>query len=231
MFNYDGPGVNFSEIPIYKFKGGIWAGLFALFCYVTDSIDGFLARHWHVSTFFGALFDGISDKLFTIVNFIVLFMITPYAIIPIIFEVLTVILQLIKYNNNYNIKSNIIGKLKVWVLAACLVIAFLISSINDISFLPLGFKERILSIPNDTLYFYLLLPAIIISIICFLSYIIEIFRPSKKVTEVTHKKNEVPIMESNKGFSYFKNIWLNPEFYYAHKNESNLKDLKKLTKE
>ena len=58
-------------IPIYKLKGGLIAGIFSLVCYLTDSVDGILARHWKVSTFFGALFDGIADKLFTIVNFIV----------------------------------------------------------------------------------------------------------------------------------------------------------------
>jgi len=73
-------------IPIYNIYGGKVVGIVSLICYLTDSIDGILARKWKVSTFFGALFDGFADKLFTIINFIVLYLITPYALIPIIFD-------------------------------------------------------------------------------------------------------------------------------------------------
>ena len=218
-------------IPIYKTKGGLWAGIFSFICYATDVLDGFLARHFRVSTFFGALFDGIADKLFTIVNFIVLYLITPYAIIPIIFEVLTVILNLIKFNKNCNVGTNIIGKIKIWILAISLITAFLISSVNDITLIPLEIRNNILSINQDKLYFYTLLPAIIICVLSFTSYAIEMFKPNKKVSEVTHSKKDVPYMDNNKGFNYFKNIWLNPEFYYNHKNDTNLKNLRKLTKE
>lgn len=218
-------------IPIYNFKGGLWVAIFSLICYLTDSIDGFLARYWKVSTFFGALFDGLADKLFTIVNFIILYLITPYAIIPIIFEVLIVLIQLFKFNKNYNIKSNFIGKLKVWILATSLIIAFMVSSINEITFIPESIRKQLLIVSPNHLYFWILLPSIIICALTLLSYVIEIFKPNKKVEVVTHEKTEVPLMTSNKGLSYFKNIWLNPKFYYEHKNETNLKDLRKLTKE
>ena len=72
-------------IPIYQNFGGMYVGVLAFICYLTDSIDGILARKWKASTFFGALFDGVADKLFTLVNFIVLYLITPYALIPILF--------------------------------------------------------------------------------------------------------------------------------------------------
>ena len=218
-------------IPIYKHYGSLWVGVISLICYATDSVDGFLARHYKVSTFFGALFDGVADKLITIVNFIILYLITPYAIIPIIFEILTTIIQLIKFNKNCNIKSNFIGKLKVWVMAITLVTAFFVSGIKDITFISDTFKDKILNTPSNILYLIILLPAIIISIVSFMSYVIEIFKPNKKVMAVVHQKEEVPIMSKNKGLTYFKNIWLNPDFYYAHQFESNLKDLRKLTKE
>ena len=71
-------------IPLYNMFGGKVVGITSFFCYLTDSIDGILARRWKVSTFFGAIFDGVADKLFTITNFIILYLITPYALIPII---------------------------------------------------------------------------------------------------------------------------------------------------
>ena len=217
-------------IPIYHYYGGLYAGLFSLICYFTDCIDGFLARYWKVSTFFGALFDGIADKLFTIVNFIVLFLITPYAIIPLVIEVLTIILNLIKFNKNCNVGTNIIGKLKVWILAASLVLAFLVSCINEINFLSPSIKNIILNANPNLLYLWILLPSIIICSLSFISYFLEIFKPSKRIEIVTHDKKEVPIMSNNKGLEYFKNIWFNPKFYYQHKNDTNLKDLRKLTK-
>ena len=100
-------------VPIYNIFGGAWASLLSMVCYMTDSVDGILARKWNVSTFFGALFDGVADKLFTLVNFIVLVLITPYASIPILLEISIVFILFIKFVLKQNIQSNIIGKLKV----------------------------------------------------------------------------------------------------------------------
>ena len=78
-------------VPIYQTYGGYYVSILALICYLTDSIDGILARKLNACTFFGSLFDGTADKLFTIMNFIVLYLITPYAIIPIVIEFLIVL--------------------------------------------------------------------------------------------------------------------------------------------
>ncbi len=218
-------------IPFYNMYGGLKAGLFSLGCYFTDSIDGILARKWKVSTFFGSMFDGIADKLLTIINFIILYLITPYAIIPIVFEILTVVIQFFKFSNNYNIKSNIIGKIKIWILAISLVILFIVSDITNATFIPLYIKEFILSIPSQSLYLYILLPSIIMEVLTFTSYIFEMFRPSKKIVELDAYKNIDSSKYKNKTKKeYFKGIWFNPEFYQKHKNNTNLKDLWNLTK-
>lgn len=213
-------------VPIYNVYGGIKVGIFSALCYLTDSLDGTLARKWKVSTFFGSLFDGISDKLLTIVNFIILYLITPYAIIPIIFEIITVILQLVKFNKNYNIKSNIIGKIKIWILAISLFIMFIVSDITNVTFIPYNIKEFILRVPSSKLYFWILLPAIIIEALTFISYIIEMIKPPKKVINLdvdnSIDKNE---FKNKNGIDYFKDVWLNPKFYEEHKNNTNLKDL------
>ena len=212
-------------VPIYNAYGGFTVGIFSLICYGTDSIDGVLARHYKASTFFGAIFDGIADKLFSLVNFIVLYLITPYALIPIIFEVLTVLVQVFKFNNNYNVQSNIIGKSKVWILAICTFITFIASDVNKLTFLSGSLRSFISSIP----YLYLLLPAIIIEVLTFGSYVFEIFKPSKKVVLKDNKK-EIIIPEFNNKWDRFKKIWLNPEFYHEYKNATNLLDIWKLTK-
>lgn len=203
-------------IPIYKNLGGFWVGILALVCYLTDSIDGILARKWNASTFFGALFDGVADKLFTIINFIVLYLITPYAIIPIIFELAIVLIQILKFACKYNVQSNIIGKAKVWVLAFCVVTTFLATDFGIFSV-------------NNVPYFWLLLPAMIMEIMTFISYVLEVFFPSKfKVSNKKEKKLKMPSLKNKSIWENFKAIWLNPEFYKEHKDDTNLTDLRKL---
>ena len=166
-------------IPIYKNYGGFAVGILALVCYLTDSIDGILARKFKASTFFGALFDGAADKLFTLMSFIILYLITPYAIIPILFEIAIVFVQIIKFKNNLNVKSNIVGKLKTWILAICVVLTFLAGDINNIPLLSSGIKDYLLNISPNKLFFMLLFPAIIMEALTLLSYLLEIFTPQK----------------------------------------------------
>ena len=218
-------------IPIYQQFGGMIVGIVSLICYLTDSIDGILARHWKVSTFFGAFFDGLADKLFTIINFVVLYMITPYALISIIFEIAITLIQFIKFTNKYNVQSNIIGKSKVWVLAFCVVLTFIVSDINSMTILALKFREAIISIPVKTLYFWLLFPAILMEALTFISYVLEIFKPKKiKILNKTQGELKMPKLEGKNIWENFKYIWLNPEFYKEHKDNANLNGLWKLSK-
>jgi len=216
-------------IPIYQNYGGMYVGILALICYLTDSIDGILARKWGASTFFGALFDGVADKLFTIVNFIVLYLITPYALIPILFEIAIIVIQFLKFALKLNVKSNIIGKLKVWILAMSVVLTFLVSDVSSLTILTNEIREYILGIPSKTLYFWLLFPSIIMEALTFVSYVLELFVPQKiKVLVEEQKELKMPKLKGNI-WENFKEIWLNPEFYKEHKNDTNLKDLKKLS--
>lgn len=216
-------------IPIYQNYGGMYVGILALICYLTDSIDGILARKWGASTFFGALFDGVADKLFTIVNFIVLYLITPYALIPILFEIAIIVIQFLKFALKLNVKSNIIGKLKVWILAMSVVLTFLVSDVSSLTILTNEIREYILGIPSKTLYFWLLFPSIIMEVLTFISYVLELFVPQKiKVLVEEQKELKMPKLKGNI-WENFKEIWLNPEFYKEHKNDTNLKDLKKLS--
>lgn len=218
-------------IPLYNIYGGKVVGITSLICYLTDSIDGILARGWKVSTFFGAIFDGIADKLFTIVNFIILYLITPYALIPIIVEILIVLVQSFKFSRNLNIQSNIIGKSKVWILAMSVVLTFFVSDINNLTFVSLNIKEWLLSIPSSTLYLWLLIPTIIMELLTLFSYMFEICFP-KNIEIITTKKEKVknPKLSYKERKEYFKNVVFSPEFYEQHKNDTNLRDLRKLSK-
>lgn len=213
-------------VTIYDKFGGYVAGIVSMVCYLTDSIDGILARKWHASTFFGALFDGVADKLFTIVNFIVLYLITPYAIIPIIIEFLIVILQTFKYSRNLNVQSNIVGKFKVWVLAISVVLTFMLSDVSRLTILPVSFRNYILGLSPNVLYLVLLMPAIIMELLTLVSYALEILIPKNvEILSTKQKKKKIPKINGKDFGDYFKKVWLNPEFYEKHKDDSNLRDL------
>jgi len=216
-------------IPIYQKLGGVYVGILALICYLTDSVDGILARKWRASTFLGAILDGTSDKLFTIINFVVLYLITPYALIPIIFEIAIVIIQCLKFYKKINVQSNVIGKCKVWILAVCVVITFLVSDINCITILPINLRMSIINMHSEMLYFWLLFPAIIMEALTFISYVLEIFLPRKiETVNISKKEFKIPKLSKNSAWEKFKYVWLNPEFYLEHKDDANLKDLRKL---
>ena len=213
-------------VPIYKTFGGYSVSILALICYLTDSIDGILARKFKASTFFGAIFDGAADKLFTFMNFIVLYLITPYAIIPIIIELLIVIVQAMKYHYNYNVQSNMVGKLKTWVLAISVILTFLVSDINRVSFISLNIKNSINSMLPG-LYFWLLVPSIIMGFLTLISYILEIFKADKK--EIKEVKVEVKNTKEST-WKNFKNIWLDPDYYLKHKDDANIRKVTKVPK-
>lgn len=212
--------------------GGVKIGIMSLFIYLTDVIDGVLARYWNVSTFFGALLDGLADKLFTIVNFIVLYVIVKdIALIPIIIELLIIIIQSFKFTLNMNIQSNKVGKLKIWVLAICVVLTYFVSDISNLTFLGTSIFNYLNSIDKNVLYSITLGPAIIFEAFTLISYFLEIFfyknieaalKPNKKVEKVK--------LKGKLRFKYLKEVWFNPEFYYEHKDETNLNDLRKESK-
>ena len=184
-------------IPVYNLYGGFYVSLIVLIGYLTDSIDGILARHWHASTFFGAFFDVVADKTFTIMNFILLYLITPYAII--------------------NVQSNWIGKTKVWILAVSVTLIFLVSDITNIKFLNQELYQFILNITFERLSFYILLPAIIMEILSLISYILEFFQKEKKTLKKTTKRTL-----DNKNYS---TIWFSPSYYQTHKDDANIFEL------
>ena len=91
----------------------------------TDWIDGYLARKYEVSTFFGALLDGMFDKLFGFISFFLLASISPSYVIPLIFEAGILGYGLYSASKGNNVKSTIVGKTKMWFLASSVLMGIL----------------------------------------------------------------------------------------------------------
>ena len=57
---------------IYSKYGSSIVSVVIIGLFLTDAIDGFLARHLHASTFFGSILDGASDKILNAISFVIL---------------------------------------------------------------------------------------------------------------------------------------------------------------
>jgi phosphatidylglycerophosphate synthase len=163
-------------ILIYNIWGLLGLGISIGIFYITDALDGYLARKLEVSTFFGAIFDGMSDKLFDIITLILLSINNHFLLIPLIIEIL---ILLVGYNTAFKgnkIKSLKIGKIKTFIMACSFVL---------ITFLSLYDQTNV--IIN-----IIIVIAIIFDLLTLLSYILVDKKDTKKnqlyQTEIAHKQ-------------------------------------------
>lgn len=207
----------FALIPTYITYGGVATFILASICFLTDCIDGVLARCLGTSTFFGSLFDAISDKAFLVVNMVLLMKISPLSIIIILFELGILYIQSFKYNKGLNIKSNKYGKIKMWVAGIIISLSYLLT---DDAFL------RIIHIrPNGLSWFiFLFIPLFISELITFISYLKE-YIDSKDIKEIDYKDIEEDIKNTS-----LKEIMFSHEYYMKYKDYGNLKLVKNLAK-
>lgn len=222
----------FMIVPIFFTYGGVSAAILSVACYLTDCIDGFLARKYHVATFFGSMFDGVADKLFSCSNLIILFKVTSYSIISIIFEIAIVLVQLVKFQKNVNIQSSKLGKIKTIIMSITVILIYLITDIKKLSFLGDKFINYIVSINPDTLYCILFIPLYIFQILTLYSYLKFLktynFKEEHHAPKVDIKLK--PKTSIKNRFANFCTLWLNNEFYEKYKDSQGLREIRKSIK-
>ena len=220
-------------LPIYFSYGGVALGLTNIACFLTDFADGKLARKFHLSTFFGSLYDGLADKSFLIINMIILLTISPYAIIPILLELGIAGLQTYKYKKNYNVKSNIIGKAKMWVAGICVVLSNFLVDIDKLTFLGHSMIDKLSKISDSNLVLASLAPYIIADIATFISYFKEIKvaknQKESKIEEILKEREEIQkekekIQKQKEELISMKEFLFSPEYYDEHKDDRNLQE-------
>lgn len=111
-------------IPIFASCGALATGLAAMGFFLTDFIDGFLARKLKVQSFFGSLLDALSDKAFGIVCLVLLSTLNPIFLAIIGLELGIFAINYKNAQNNKNVKSSNAGKAKTLLLAATVVGSF-----------------------------------------------------------------------------------------------------------
>jgi CDP-diacylglycerol--glycerol-3-phosphate 3-phosphatidyltransferase len=123
--------LRFAAIPVFVWlyldvgEGAAWgAGLFFAGAAVTDQVDGYLARRWHVESRFGTIADPLADRLM-IGTAVVLMAATGR--IPIVAAILILtrdLALLLGYRflapRGYELEVTFLGKLATWVLYAAL---------------------------------------------------------------------------------------------------------------
>lgn len=180
---------SFLIIPTFKALGGTAAAFFAVIFSLTDWIDGFLARKLKSSTFFGSIFDGVSDKAFGITILGLLMTINPIVFsLPLLLELGIFVTQINKAKKGLNVKSNMIGKVKMWSLCITSIASFLAVDILNMPFILDYLKDasldKIAGIKDFLVLLGINLPTIVLQGLTMGSYKEELIEEEKVSDEI-----------------------------------------------
>ncbi len=222
----------FCLVPLYLKEGALAAAKLSMICYFTDFADGLIARKAKVSTFFGSVFDGIADKLFTVANLILLVTMTKFAIFPILCEIAIFIIQTIRYSKNANVKSSKTGKFKTLVISITVILIYLVIDINKLTILSPKAINYISSLDQFKLIGVIFIPLYIFEVLTLLSYLVR-FRSDPEVCEEPYSKIEIKLKKPKNfkdKFDNFRLLWLNNDIYEKYKDSAGLKGLREFVK-
>jgi CDP-diacylglycerol--glycerol-3-phosphate 3-phosphatidyltransferase len=123
-------------IPVYavlilrSVNGHSWAAaiLFGLAA-VTDQIDGFLARRWHVESRFGKIADPLADRLLIDIAVVLLWHAGQLPVAAFVIparDVLLIALTPVAMSRGYQFEVNFLGKLATWLLYLSLALVMVV---------------------------------------------------------------------------------------------------------
>ena len=183
-------------VPIFTTGGGIAAGVAATCFFITDFIDGQLARRLKVQSFFGSLLDSISDKLFGIICLSLLATQNPIFIAIIASEIAIVAANYIAAQNNKNVQSSKIGKAKTLLLGATITGSFFCTcapTLREIlKFTNVAALDKLLSINPNILTTLLAIPAVAASTYVLSDYV---KKATSKEEPTIEKNNDIELLE------------------------------------
>ena len=118
------------SLPFLLHLYGIsFVSLFIIILFLSDSIDGFLARKLKVSTFFGCMMDGVSDKVLNTIAFIILSLQYNFMLAPMVIEIAIMYTMYSTYRYGGNVKTSKIGKIKTIFLDLFVILSFILMSL------------------------------------------------------------------------------------------------------
>lgn len=207
-------------LPIaYHLYGINFIALVTIFLFITDAIDGFLARRLKISTFFGCSMDALSDKVLNATLFILLGIEYRYMIPPLIIEILILYISYLTYKNGGNVKSTKTGKIKTIILDVCVILSLILLSIPKLN---IGGKVTKYIISNTD--FYIIILSSIITISCLIALLDYI----KRYKNARFNPKYIKVKKRKKTGKSFKEIITRSfdiEYYSKHKDESIMNQL------
>ena len=123
--------LRFAAIPVFVWlfldagDDAAWgAGVFFAAAALTDQLDGYLARRWHVESAFGKVADPLADRLMIVVAVVLLWIEgrLPLAgmLIVLARDLVLVLGYKVVVPRGYDFEVSFLGKLATWVLYASL---------------------------------------------------------------------------------------------------------------
>ena len=195
--------------PIYLKYNFFGLAICALIFYLTDSVDGFLARTLHASTFFGAVFDAISDKLFNVILLIILISVNPFMAIILFLELCILGVAFHSTIKGNESKTSILGKIKMIVLAITITLMLFLYSYDTLIVM-----YNLPKMNTDIIIYTLSIIAIVIETITFLDYL--------KIDLVNTKNNKIvkdTVFNSGlKNRNELRYMLFNHDFYMKNKD-------------
>jgi len=114
--------------------------------FLTDWVDGILARKYKVQTLFGSIMDTIADKTLCIILLLCLIGKQPFLSVLLLCEIAIAIINITGTLQGKKIQSQISGKIKMWFIAFTIIVSFLNTfKIIDNIFVTIGFTTTLIA--------------------------------------------------------------------------------------
>ena len=197
-------------IFIYYNKGISMTINIIIILFLTDLLDGFLARKFNLSTFFGSILDASCDKILNFVAFIILGLEYNIMFCPLVIEIFILYTIYSTYRNGGNIQSSKIGKIKTIILDLCVILSFILLGLPTLK-VNLIYKDSIINM---------------LGIITLIFCIITLYDYMKKNIEARKNPKCMEIKYSNKKrkpINIILDQLFDTNYYKKYKDESILK--------
>ena len=200
---------------IYLKYGANIVAIFVIILFLSDAIDGFLARTFKISTMFGSAMDALCDKVLSLTAFIILGLEYNIMFIPLGLEIIIILINYLIYRAGGNVQSSLTGKIKTVIIDISTIISFILISLPALK----------INIDYDisTLILIFGILSIIAEIFAIINYSLKYKRTLKDptLTKIKYQNRKRKTLKEalTDSFSH--------EYYLEHRNESILKQLYK----
>ena len=202
----------------YKYGASI-TSCFIIILFLTDYVDGFLARAWKVSTFWGCMMDAISDKVLNIIAFIILGLEHNIMFAPLIIEISILYTCYSTYRYGGNVKSTNIGKTKTFIVDIIVIVCFVLMALPTLKLNNIVINYLI---KYTSQFIYVFGLAILVLVLIALFDYIKINKLARKNPKCMDIKYE---KKNKKTFKTVMTQFFDTDYYLKHKDESIMKQL------